>query len=107
MSTRPTQGSNAGRVYLALRKKAIAEGRATDEYLQTHALESFVERLAASESAGNFTLKGGVLLSAFHVRRPTLTWTSLRMASRTISSRSQPSSRTSRAWSVTTAGSSS
>lgn len=52
-------------------QEGSADGRATDEYLQTHALESFVERLAASESAGNFTLKGGVLLSAFHVRRPT------------------------------------
>jgi len=71
VSARPTHSSNAGRVYLAIRKKATAEGRATDEYLQRHVLESFVDRLAASESAGHFTLKGGVLLSAFHVRRPT------------------------------------
>jgi len=71
VTARPTHASNAGRVYLAIRKKALAEGRATDEYLQTHALESFVDRLAVSGHVGNFVLKGGVLLSAFDVRRPT------------------------------------
>lgn len=71
MTSRPTHGSTAGRVYLALRKKALAEHRATDEYLQLHALEAFVDRLSASDRADHFALKGGMLLSAYAVRRPT------------------------------------
>ena len=31
MNTRPTRETDAGRLYLALRKKARAEGRRTDE----------------------------------------------------------------------------
>lgn len=69
--TNPTNETVAGRVYLALRKKAQNEGRSTDEFLQLHALEAFVDRLATSSRAQDFVLKGGVLLSAYDVRRPT------------------------------------
>lgn len=69
--TRPTRDSLAGRQYLALQKKARAEARATDEYLQLHALEAFVDRLTHSPRASHFALKGGMLLSAYAARRPT------------------------------------
>jgi hypothetical protein len=71
MNKHPTHATTAGRIYLALRKKAIAEKRTTDELLQLYALEAFVDRLSTSDRARDFTLKGGVLLSAYKVRRPT------------------------------------
>jgi hypothetical protein len=71
VSRQPTNQTTSGRLYLALRKAAAAEGKSTDEYLQLHALEAFVERLAGSRRAQDFVLKGGVLLSAYDVRRPT------------------------------------
>jgi hypothetical protein len=67
----PTNKSPAGQAYLALRKKARDEGRATDELLQLYALEAFVDRLSTSARAGDLVLKGGVLLAAYDVRRPT------------------------------------
>lgn len=69
--TTPTRTSIAGHTYLALRRKARAEGRGTQELLQLHALEAFVERLVLSPHARNLVLKGGVLLAAYAVRRPT------------------------------------
>jgi hypothetical protein len=67
----PTHASIAGRAYLARQQKARAEGRATDELLQLHALEAFVVRLALSDVAQDFVLEGGVLLAAYDMRRPT------------------------------------
>ncbi|ACC42009.1 conserved hypothetical protein [Mycobacterium marinum M] len=46
-------------------------GAPTQEYLIRHTLESFLDRLARSSHAGDFVLKGGVLLAAYGVRRPT------------------------------------
>ncbi len=71
MSTAPTHASVAGRTYLALRKLAREEGRATEEYLRLAALEAFVDRLASSSRAQDLVLKGGVLLAAYNARRPT------------------------------------
>lgn len=71
MSMRPTRESAAGRLYLALRKKARAEGRRTDELLQLAALEAFVDRLSRSARGDQLVLKGGVLLAAYDARRPT------------------------------------
>ncbi|MDB4988039.1 MAG: abortive infection protein AbiGII [Myxococcaceae bacterium] len=71
MSARPTHESPAGRLYLALRKKARDEGRRTDELLHLAALEAFVDRLASSPRAEQLVLKGGVLLAAYDARRPT------------------------------------
>ena len=56
------------RVLRAIAKKS---GRANDEYLRLYALEGFLLRLAASASSQDFVLKGGVLLAAYHLRRPT------------------------------------
>lgn len=58
-------------VYLDLRRKARGAGRATDEYLRLFVLEGFLARLAGSEYRERFVLKGGVLLAAYAVRRPT------------------------------------
>lgn len=68
---RPTRATVAGRAYLDLQNVARRQGRATDELHQLYALEGFLARLAASEYADHFALKGGVLLAAFGNRRPT------------------------------------
>jgi hypothetical protein len=55
------------------RSIADAEGRPapTSELLTRHALESFLDRLTRTEHANDFVLKGGILLGAYDVRRPT------------------------------------
>jgi len=68
---RPTRATAAGRAYLDLQNAARAQGRDTSELLQLYALEGFLGRLAASEFADRLALKGGVLLAAFDIRRPT------------------------------------
>lgn len=69
--SRPTNESVAGRAYLGLRKKAKAVGRPMDEYLRLYALEGFLLRLSRSAHRDRFVLKGGVLLAAHDLRRPT------------------------------------
>jgi hypothetical protein len=46
-------------------------GAPTQEYLIRHNLESFLDRLTRTSHAGDFVLKGGVLLAAYGFRRPT------------------------------------
>lgn len=46
-------------------------GAPTQEYLIRHTLESFLERLTRTTHAEDFVLKGGILLVAYGVRRPT------------------------------------
>jgi hypothetical protein len=70
-SPRPTRSTVAGSTYLALRAKARTERRTTDELLQLYVLEGFLDRLASSRHASRLILKGGVLLAAYDVRRPT------------------------------------
>ena len=67
----PTRATIGGRAYLDLRAMAKKSGRANDEYLRLYALEGFLLRLAASASSQDFVLKGGVLLAAYQLRRPT------------------------------------
>lgn len=43
----------------------------TQEYLVRHLLESFLGRLSGTEHGQDFVLKGGILLAAYGVRRPT------------------------------------
>jgi hypothetical protein len=71
LKDRPTHGSTAGTRYLALRKHAKGLGRPTAEFLQLYALEGFLARLERSEHRSRLVLKGGVLLAAFDLRRPT------------------------------------
>jgi len=67
----PTNATIAGRAFLALRREAKAAGRTTAEYLRLYALEGFLLRLSRSEHRDRFVLKGGVLLAAYALRRPT------------------------------------
>jgi hypothetical protein len=46
-------------------------GAPTLEHLIRHTLESFLDRLTRTSHAGDFVLKGGVLLAAYGARRPT------------------------------------
>lgn len=66
-----TRATTDGRAYLDLRSEAKKAGRATAEYLRLYALEGFLARLAASPHARHLVLKGGVLLAAYDLRRPT------------------------------------
>ncbi len=68
---RLTRATTDGRVYLDLQNLARREGRATEELLVLYALEGFLARLAQSDHASRFVLKGGALLAAFGARRPT------------------------------------
>jgi hypothetical protein len=70
--SRPTRHNAAGRAYLDLQKLARAERRGTQELLTLYAVERWLARLARSPYAGDFVLKGGVLLAAFGQRRPTV-----------------------------------
>jgi Nucleotidyl transferase AbiEii toxin, Type IV TA system len=67
----PTRDTPAGRAYNDLRNLARRDGRDPAEYFTLYALEGFLARAAASEQAGDFVLKGGVLMAAFAARRPT------------------------------------
>lgn len=42
-----------------------------EENLTRHAMECFLDRLSRTNHADAFVLKGGVLLTAYGVRRPT------------------------------------
>ena len=71
MTDRPTRATVAGRAYLHLRNLARRTHRPTDELHQIYALEGFLARLVESPHADRPVLKGGVLLAALDVRRPT------------------------------------
>jgi len=63
--------STATRVYAHLRDLARSTGRATDEILTLYGLEQFIDRLTRTPYADDFVLKGGVLMAAYLLRRPT------------------------------------
>lgn len=67
----PTRDTPEGRIYNDLRNLARRHGREPVEYFTLYALEGFLARLAVSEHAEDFVLKGGVLMAAFAARRPT------------------------------------
>lgn len=71
MNDRPTRATVAGRAYLDLQNLARRSNRPTDELHQIYALEGFLARLVESAYADRLILKGGVLLAALDVRRPT------------------------------------
>lgn len=70
-SKQPTRATVDGRAYLDLQNLARRQRRPTDELHQLYALEGFLARLATSAHADRLVLKGGVLLAAYDVRRPT------------------------------------
>ncbi|TCP57470.1 nucleotidyltransferase AbiEii toxin of type IV toxin-antitoxin system [Tamaricihabitans halophyticus] len=61
------------RIQSAARSAATEAGTGapTQEYLIRHTLESFLDRLTRTAYAEDFVLKGGILLAAYGVRRPT------------------------------------
>ena len=61
------------RIQSAARSAAAngGSGAPTQEYLIRHTLESFLDRLTRTSHAGDFVLKGGILLAAYGARRPT------------------------------------
>lgn len=71
MSPAPQHGAPAGDAFLAIQKLARATGSDVQELLTLYALEGLVARVAASRYREDFVLKGGVLLAAFSLRRPT------------------------------------
>ncbi|GAA4046852.1 nucleotidyl transferase AbiEii/AbiGii toxin family protein [Arthrobacter methylotrophus] len=60
-----------GSIYLQLQKVARDRKRPADEIFTLYGLERFLARLTATAYADDFCLKGGVLLSAHALRRPT------------------------------------
>lgn len=72
-----TDDDDAVAIYRAIQGQARSEQTKTGKPVDTsklftrHLLESFLDRLARSEHADDFVLKGGVLLAAYGVRRPT------------------------------------
>jgi hypothetical protein len=71
VSPAPRHGEPAGDAFLAIQKLARETGADVQELLTLYALEGLVARVAASRYREDFVLKGGVLLAAFSLRRPT------------------------------------
>jgi Nucleotidyl transferase AbiEii toxin, Type IV TA system len=67
----PARDTVAGRAYRDLQNKARRESRPTEELLSLYTLEGFLDRLVVSARSREFVLKGGVLLAAYDLRRPT------------------------------------
>ena len=71
MTPSPQHGTPAGDATIAIRKLARQGGGDVQELMVLYALEGLLARVALSEYRDDFVLKGGVLLAAFAVRRPT------------------------------------
>lgn len=71
MSPNPQHGTPAGDATLAIRKLARTTGGDAQELQTLYVLEAFLARIAESVFHDDFVLKGGVLLAAFALRRPT------------------------------------
>lgn len=71
MSPLPERGTPAGDAFLAIQKLARSTGSDVQELLTLYALEGVLARVAQSHWSEEFVLKGGVLLAAFDLRRPT------------------------------------
>ncbi|MFW0774962.1 nucleotidyl transferase AbiEii/AbiGii toxin family protein [Paenarthrobacter nitroguajacolicus] len=61
----------ASTIYAQLQALARTRNRPFDEIIVLYALERFLARLGSTPYAGDFCLKGGILLSAHSLRRPT------------------------------------
>jgi hypothetical protein len=66
-----TDAGLARRRYQELQRRARELGQPTWELLELYALEGFLARLATSPHRSTLVLKGGMLLAAFELRRPT------------------------------------
>lgn len=69
--------SRSDEIFREIQNRARADARLTGKptptaaYLIRHGLESFLARLAKTEHADDFVLKGGILIGVYGVRRPT------------------------------------
>lgn len=70
--TRSTRSTAGGRAYLDLQNQARREKRSTQELLVLYVLERFLARVGEGAHRERFVLKGGMLLAALDVRRPTI-----------------------------------
>jgi predicted nucleotidyltransferase component of viral defense system len=71
VSPTPRHGTPAGDATIALQKLARRTGADVQELQTLYVLEALLDRIATSKHRDDFVLKGGVLLAAFAVRRPT------------------------------------
>lgn len=71
MTPTPQHGSPAGDAIIEIRKLSRRTGANVQQLMMLYALEGLLTRIALSEYHEDFVLKGGVLLAAFAVRRPT------------------------------------
>lgn len=71
MTPTPQHGTPAGDAALAIQRLARQTGGDVQELQTLYVLEALLARLAVSSYREDFVLKGGVLLAAFAVRRPT------------------------------------
>lgn len=71
MNALPEHGTPAGDAFLAIQKLARSMDGDVQELLTLYALEGVLARVARSPWSDDFVLKGGVLLAAFDLRRPT------------------------------------
>ncbi|MFD7075020.1 nucleotidyl transferase AbiEii/AbiGii toxin family protein [Nocardioides sp. NPDC059952] len=69
--SRATRETAAGRAYLDLQNRARRERRRTQDLLTMYVVERWLARMSTSPYAGDFVLKGGMLLASFGSRRPT------------------------------------
>lgn len=63
--------TNAASISAKLTNLAREQGRNSHEMHVLYALERFLDRLGRTEYAADFVLKGGLLLAAYRLRRPT------------------------------------
>lgn len=70
--TPSSRASAEGAAFLDLQNRARRENRTTQELLILYVIERWIARLARSAYSDNFILKGGMLLSYFGQRRPTV-----------------------------------
>ena len=66
-----SRSTKGGQAYLDLQKQARILGLNTDQLLVRYVLERFLYRITQTAWRGRLILKGGMLLAAFDVRRPT------------------------------------
>ncbi|BCJ37125.1 hypothetical protein Athai_46280 [Actinocatenispora thailandica] len=71
MSPAPQHGTPAGDATIAIQQLARRTGGDVQELQTLYVLEALLARIAVSPYQRDFVLKGGVLLAAFAVRRPT------------------------------------
>jgi len=66
-----SRGTPDGAAYHDLRSEAKAQRRPFEELLSFHVLDGFLARLSVSAHRSSLVLKGGLLMAAFALRRPT------------------------------------